>query len=47
MDIVEILPDPKNVNIGGGGPTSQKPVQVEVYTSGIDGMYLYSYYFVE
>ena len=47
MDIVEILPDPKNVNIGGGGPTSQKPVQVEVFTSGIDGMYLYSYYVVE
>ena len=26
------------MNIGGGGPTNLKPVEVEVYTSGVDGM---------
>ncbi len=38
--LVEILPEPKNVTIGGGGPPTEKPVQIEVYTSGIDGTYI-------
>lgn len=37
MDIVQILPDSAPVYIGGGGPPSEKPIEVEVYTSGVNG----------
>jgi len=37
VDVVEIIPESTNMNIGGGGPTNLKPVEVEVHTSGIDG----------
>ncbi len=37
LDVVQILPDDAPVYMGGGGPITGKPVEIEVYTSGVNG----------
>ena len=43
LDVVQILPDDVPVYMGGGGPIAGKPVEIEVYTSGVNGYYLFVY----